>query len=161
MPPPPVSQEDHHPYDLIVNCCNTPEPTDQELKELQYWSTVKDVTKELFDKVASEQIFGKVKGYTCTLKLYHRLALYLNIIYEHRYNDAMLDSNNEDQGNAYYREYYCIDTIKKQLLCKGISSSILRSIFDIYSLNSDNDTSSDDGIGDGSIEGPDPYFVVN
>jgi len=122
---------------------------------MEFWYIVSSTTNELYSSIISSQLFGKKTNKVCILKMYHRVAFYLDIIQDHRDLDA---DNGGDQGNEYYREYYCIDRIKKALLCSGISSNLIHKMFDVYDLNTDLEG---EGVGYDHVENTSPIITVN
>ncbi len=141
---------------LERDCCTkNPLVTERERMQIEFWEAVRNNTYSIFNNITSEQVYGKTSNKMCLLKLYHRIAFFLDNIYEKRYMDSI---NDGDEGNEYYIDLYCIETIKKALLCRGIDSNTIKKMFHIYSL--DNDTDDTEGVGYDHIENTNPILEI-
>jgi len=127
--------------------------TDVDKKEFEFWDIVRDDVVLVFDKVASDQVYGgRNCKYSTLLRLYKELHMFLSFILEERIVDANNDPLGEDYGNEYYIEKYCIREIRKALICKGINKTKIFQIYNLYGLINTTQNSDLDGISIMGIE---------
>lgn len=99
-----------------------------ELLHVDYWLMAQDRIVALFDKVASNHVFGTVNECLASkMRWYKHLSMYLDIMYEERAMDTAREG--EDLGDDYYKELYCINSIKKALICRGIDPNLISVYF--------------------------------
>lgn len=98
--------------------------TTQDLIGMEYWTMARSEIVRLFGKVASDQVYGLINKFNVNkLRMYKFIYEYLGIMYEERAMDLAREGT--DLGDDYYKELYCIKSIKKALVCKGINPSLI------------------------------------
>ena len=102
--------------------------TPGELLHVDYWLMARSKVVSLFDKVAANHVFGTVNECLASkMRWYKHLSMYLDFMYEERAMDTLREGT--DLGDAYYKELYCIDSIKKSLICRGIDPNLISIYF--------------------------------
>ena len=131
------------------NCCGVIIPTDRDERRIAYWNAVNDDVNNVYDIVITDQIFGNNEVcYLKLLNLYHFFLFYLENIQEER--ELYISQNGADQTNLYWGNLYCINSIRKTMLCRGMNSKALNEVLNLYNFNQ---TDTGVGIGDMIIEG--------
>lgn len=104
-----------------------------ELLHVDYWLSAKDRIVTLFDKVAVNHVYGTINEcLTTKLRWYKHLSTYLDFMYEERAMDTAREGS--DLGDDYYRDLYCINSIKKSLICRGIDPNLISLYFDYANI---------------------------
>ncbi len=138
------------------DCCGLIMATDKDERRIEYWNAVNGDITSVYDVVITNQIFGnKEMCHLNLLNLYHYFLLYLENIQEER--DLYIIQNGDDETSLYWNELYCIDSIKKTMMCHGMGGKALTEILNIYNLNQ---IDTGDGIGNMIIEGSTVPFQV-
>jgi len=137
---------------LTIDCCSGFETTELDEKEIFFWDYLYDSINILFDKEMSNIVFGKKdECLTQNLMDVHHLLLFLKLIYFERLEDANNSSTGLDQGNLYYIEKYCLNTVRDRFTCKGFSIAAILKVFQLFDLVEDEE--SNDGVDYMQIEG--------
>ena len=139
-------------YMAQIDCCNGFDVTEADEKELFFWEYLKEGIDTIFDQAVANKAFGKID--TClagTLTSVHQLLLFLQLIDIERAQDAFDATDGLDQGNRYYMDKYCINTIRDRYRCKGFSIQAVLKVFELFDLVNEED--SRDGIGYMQVEG--------
>ena len=127
--------------------------TTRENLQMQYWQMAEPETVLLSNNVVRDMVVGKKSSDLCKLSLLHNLWFYLDIIQQQQGIDL---TNGLFYSIDYYKDLFCINSIKKHLRCTGIDAQLLSNLIDLYLM----EILYGNGIGSMIIQGASNPFHV-